>query len=170
MANLLIREGRPAEILLVEDNRGDVLLASRAFRDGQIENHLSVANTAEDALAMLKRDGEHAGRRLPDIILLDLSLPKMSGGDFLEIIKADERLRQIPVIVLSSSSAEQDIAHSYALQASAYVVKPMDIEKFRDVVATIEQFFFLVAVLPDAQASTPSKTAEPNTVEPKNVA
>jgi CheY-like chemotaxis protein len=149
MSNLLIREGRPAEILLVEDNRGDVLLASRAFRDGQIENHLNVAGTAEEALAILKRQGEYAGRRLPDIILLDLSLPKMSGRDFLEIIKADERLRQIPVVVLSSSGAEQDIVRSYDLQASAYVIKPIDLDKFHDVVATIEQFFFLLAVLPD---------------------
>ena len=152
MANLLIREGRPAEILLVEDNRGDVLLASRAFRDAQIENHLNVANTAEDALAMLRRQGEHALPRLPDIILLDLTLPKMSGRDFLEIVKADERLRQIPVIVLSSSSAEQDIVRSYDLQASAYVVKPIDLDKFRDVVTTIEQFFFLLAVLPDTSS------------------
>ena len=153
MANLLIREGRPAEILLVEDNRGDVILASRAFRDAQIENHLNVANTAEDALAMLKRQGEHAHLRLPDIILLDLTLPKMSGRDLLEIIKADERLRQIPVIVLSSSNAEQDIVRSYDLQASAYVVKPIDIDKFRDVVTTIEQFFFLLAVLPDTSGA-----------------
>jgi CheY-like chemotaxis protein len=152
MANLLIREGRPAEILLVEDNRGDVLLASRAFRDGQIENHLNIATTAEEALQVLRREGEYADRRLPDIILLDLSLPKMSGRDLLEIIKADERLRQIPVVVLSSSSAEQDIARSYDLHASAYVVKPIDLDKFRDVVTTIEQFFFLLAVLPGNSA------------------
>jgi CheY-like chemotaxis protein len=152
MSNLLIREGRPAEILLVEDNRGDVLLASRAFRDGQIENHLNVANSAEDALRMLRREGEYAARRLPDIILLDLSLPGMSGRDLLEILKADERLRQIPVVVLSSSSAEQDIVRSYDLHASAYVVKPIDLNKFREVVATIEQFFFLLAVLPDTSA------------------
>ena len=152
MANLLIREGRPAEILLVEDNRGDVLLASRAFRDGQIENHLNIATTAEEALQVLRRQGEYADRRLPDIILLDLSLPRMSGRDLLEIIKADEGLRQIPVVVLSSSNADQDIARSYDLHASAYVVKPIDLDKFRDVVATIEQFFFLLAVLPDSSA------------------
>ena len=152
MANLLIREGRPAEILLVEDNRGDVLLASRAFRDGQIENRLNVASSAEEALRMLRREGEHAERRLPDIILLDLSLPGISGRDLLEILKADEGLRQIPVVVLSSSNAEQDIARSYDLHASAYVVKPIDLDKFRDVVATIEQFFFLLAVLPDTSA------------------
>jgi len=152
MSNLLIREGRPAEILLVEDNRGDVLLASRAFRDGQIENHLNVANSAEEALKMLRREGPYAGRRLPDIVLLDLSLPRMSGRDLLEIVKADERLRQIPVVVLSSSSAEQDIVRSYDLHASAYVVKPIDLDKFRDVVSTIEQFFFLLAVLPDTGA------------------
>jgi len=152
MANLLIREGRPAEILLVEDNRGDVLLASRAFRDGQIENHLNIATSAEEALQVLRREGEYAGRRLPDIVLLDLGLPRMSGRDLLEIVKADEGLRQIPVVVLSSSNAEQDIARSYDLHASAYVVKPIDLDKFRDVVTTIEQFFFLLAVLPDSSA------------------
>ncbi len=152
MSNLLIREGRPAEILLVEDNRGDVLLASRAFRDGQIENHLNIATSAEEALQVLRREGEYAGRRLPDIVLLDLGLPRMSGRDLLEIIKADEGLRQIPVVVLSSSNAEQDIARSYDLHASAYVVKPIDLDKFRAVVTTIEQFFFLLAVLPDNSA------------------
>ncbi len=148
MGNLLIREGRPAEILLVEDNRGDALLASRAFADAQIENRLNVANTAEDGLARLRGEGEHAGKRLPDIILLDLSLPKMDGRQFLEIVKANDKWRHIPVIVLSGSNADQDVAKSYDLHASAYVVKPINLDKFREVVTTIEQFFFLLAVLP----------------------
>ncbi|MGZ3298209.1 MAG: response regulator [Asticcacaulis sp.] len=149
MTNLLIREGRPAEIMLVEDNPGDVLLATRAFRDGEIENRLTIATSGEEALTILRREGEHAGRRLPDLILLDLTLPGISGRDLLEIIKADPALRHIPVVVLSGSVAEQDIARSYNLHASAYVVKPMDIDKFRHMVTTIEQFFFLLAVLAD---------------------
>lgn len=148
MSNLLIREGRPAEILLVEDNRSDAMLASRAFADAQIENRFNIAHSAEDALAVLRGEGPHAGRRLPDIILLDLNLPKMDGRQFLEIVKADGKLRHIPVIVLSGSNAEQDVAKSYDLHASAFVVKPMDLNKFREVVTTIEQFFFLLAVLP----------------------
>ncbi len=153
MANLLIREGRPAEIMLIEDNRGDALLASRAFHEAQIENNLTVARTGEEALAMLRREGEHAALRTPDIILLDLNLPGLNGDAVLTAIKADERLRHIPVIVLSSSSSEADIARSYDLHASAYVVKPIDLKKFREVVTTIQQFFFLVAVLPAADAA-----------------
>lgn len=152
MSNLLIREGRPAEILLVEDNRGDVLLASRAFRDAQIENHLTVAGTAEQALEILRGEGDHAGRTLPDMILLDLNLPRMSGHDFLAIVKADERFRSIPVIILSSSDAETDIKGSYGQHANAYIVKPMDLEKFKTVVASIEQFFFMLVLLPGHDA------------------
>ena len=150
MANLLIREGRAAEILLVEDNRGDAILASRAFKDAKIENHLHVVDTAEKALLVLRREGDYETIRPPDLILLDLNLPKMSGKELLAIIKSDDKTRHIPVIVLSSSSAEQDIAKSYNLHASAYIVKPLDLETFREVVASIEQFFFLLAVLPDA--------------------
>ncbi|MGN6209796.1 response regulator [Asticcacaulis sp.] len=148
MANLLIREGRPAEIMLVEDNRGDALLAARAFRQAEIENNLTVAETGEKALAMLRREGEHAGLSLPDIILLDLNLPMMSGKDVLAEIKTDNVLRHIPVIILSSSSAPPDIAGSYGLHANAYIVKPFNLENFSDVVRSIEQFFFVLAVLP----------------------
>ena len=155
MSNLLIREGRTAEILLVEDNSGDAKLASMAFKDAKIDNHLVIARTGEEALDILKGEGEHAGAftsvgKLPDIILLDHNLPKMSGRDVLESIKADPRLMHIPVIILSGSQDEHDIAKSYNLHATAYIIKPLDLEKFRDVVSTIEQFFFFLAVLPDA--------------------
>ena len=152
MSNLLIREGRPAEILLVEDNRGDVLLASRAFRDAQIENRLTVVGTAEQALEILRGEGDYAGRSLPDMILLDLNLPRMSGHDFLAIVKADERFRSIPVIILSSSDAEMDIKDSYGQHANAYIVKPVDLAKFKAVVASIEQFFFMLVLLPGHDA------------------
>jgi len=148
MGNLLIREGRAAEIMLVEDNRGDALLASRAFQRAEVENRLTVADTGEVALAMLKREGPYARMPRPDIILLDLNLPMMSGKDVLASIKGDENLRSIPVIVLSSSDAETDIADCYERHASAYIVKPISLEKFADVVSTIEQFFFMLVVLP----------------------
>ncbi len=144
-SNLLIREGRTAEIMLVEDNRGDVLLAGMAFRDAKLGNHLTVASTGEEALAILADET----KRLPDIILLDLTLPKMNGREVLAAIKTDARLMHIPVIILSASQDEQDIAKSYNLHATAYIIKPLDLDKFKDVVATIEQFFFFLAVLPD---------------------
>jgi len=152
MVNLLIREGRPAEIMLIEDNRGDALLAGRAFRQAEIENNLTVAETGEKALAILKgalsREGEYANYRLPDIILLDLNLPMMSGREVLAAIKGDEGLCHIPVIILSSSSAPPDISGSYGLHANAYIVKPLNLENFSEVVHSIEQFFFMLAVLP----------------------
>jgi CheY-like chemotaxis protein len=150
MANLLIREGRAAEIMLVEDNRGDALLAARAFRQAEIENNLTVAETGEKALAMLRREGEYASMRLPDLILLDLNLPMMSGKDVLVAIKSDDALGHIPFIILSSSSAPPYISGSYGLHANAYIVKPLNLENFSDVVHSIEQFFFMLAVLPAA--------------------
>lgn len=154
-SNLLIREGRTAEILLIEDNRGDAQLASMAFKDARIDNHLTVAATGEDAMDIL----HDRTRRLPDIILLDLNLPKMSGRDVLAAIKEDPRLMHLPVIVLSASESEQDISGSYQLHATAYVVKPLTLDKFRDVVSTIEQFFFFLAVLPDASYASASSNA-----------
>jgi len=148
MLNLLIREGRPAEIMLVEDNRGDAMLATRAFRDAGIDNRMTVAGTGEKALAMLRRQDEYKDFRLPDIILLDLNLPGIGGQDVLRAIKDDETLKTIPVVVLSSSEAEADIARAYDQHANAYVVKPVSIAKFREVAASIEQFFFMLAVLP----------------------
>lgn len=154
-SNLLIREGRTAEILLVEDNRGDAQLASMAFREAKIENHLTVAATGEEALELLR----DPTRRAPDLVLLDLNLPKLSGRDVLVAIKEDARLMHIPVIVLSASENEQDIARSYDLHATAYIVKPLTLDKFRDVVSTIEQFFFFLAVLPDATYATATSNA-----------
>jgi len=154
-STLLIREGRTAEILLVEDSRGDAQLASLAFKDARIENHLTVAATGEEALELLR----DPTRRLPDIILLDLNLPRMSGREVLAAIKEDERLMHLPVIVLSSSQSEQDISGSYNLHATAYIVKPLTLEKFRDIVSTIEQFFFFLAVLPDASYASASSNA-----------
>lgn len=154
-STMLIREGRTAEILLVEDNRGDAQLALMAFREARVENHLTVAATGEEAMDLLR----DRTRQLPDIILLDLNLPRMSGREVLTAIKQDPRLMHLPVIVMSASENEQDISGSYQLHATAYVVKPLTLEKFRDVVSTIEQFFFFLAVLPDASYATASSNA-----------
>lgn len=145
MSSLLMHRSRPAEILLVEDNRGDVLLTRKAFQSAQIENRVSVAESGEAALERLRDEAQ----ALPDLILLDLNLPRMSGRDVLGEIKTDERLRHIPVIILSSSAAEQDIARSYALHANAYVVKPVDLDSFRAAISTIEQFFLFLIELPE---------------------
>jgi len=148
MEKKLIGEGRAAEILLVDDNRGDALLASHAFREARVATNLTVAPTGEVALAILAGEGEHHGRRLPDLVMLDLGLPKMSGVDVLSHIKTDQRFRHIPVIVMSNSGAGHNILKSYQLYANAYVIKPVDLAKFREAISLIEQFFFLLACVP----------------------
>ena len=142
MTDQITLEGRNAEILLVEDNLGDELLALRAFKNARIANNFTVAGSAEEAWAMLKQEDAYAGQRLPDVILLDLNLPKMSGRRLLQLIKTDAGLKHIPVIVMTSSEAVIDVKSCHDLQASAYIVKPMDLDAFRDVVERIEQLCF----------------------------
>ena len=144
---------RPAEILLIEDNHGDVILARRAFRDSRTANNLHIAVSGEEALALLRPAGGEGRAYAPDLILLDLNLPKLSGREVLRMIKEDPNLRYIPVVVLSSSRAAQDVVQSYHLHANGYVVKPADLEQFREIVGKLEQFWFEVAVLPDAAAA-----------------
>ena len=117
----------PINILLVEDNPGDVRLTVEALREGKVHNHLSVARDGVEALAFLRQQGEFADAPRPDVILLDLNLPKKDGREVLAEIKADERLRRIPVVVLTTSKAEEDILRSYALHANCYVTKPVDL-------------------------------------------
>lgn len=138
----------PVEILLVEDNPGDVRLTQEALREGKILHRLQVAADGAEALAMLRRQGEHAGAPRPDIVLLDLNLPGKSGREVLAEIKADEELRRIPVVILSSSAAEQDILKAYELQANCYITKPMNVEQLVRVVKAIEHFWFSVVKLP----------------------
>lgn len=145
-------KGRPAEILLVEDNYGDVVLAKKAFTEGKLANHITVASDGIAALAMLRKEGAHANVPTPDIILLDLNLPKKSGKEVLAEIKADEKLKHIPVVVLTSSRAELDVVKSYNLHANSYIIKPVNLEQFSEIVKTIEQFWFAVVVLPDEGA------------------
>jgi CheY-like chemotaxis protein len=141
-------EARPIEILLVEDNPGDALLTAEALQDGKIHIHLTVASNGEEALARLRRQGDFASAARPDLILLDLNLPRLSGRELLAEVKADDQLRRIPVVVLTSSQAEQDILASYDLNANCYVSKPVDLEQFIKVVRSIEDFWLTVVKLP----------------------
>ena len=138
----------PIEILLVEDNPGDVELTREALRDGKIHTNLSVVNDGVEALAFLRREGAHAGAPRPDLILLDLNLPKKDGRAVLGDIKQDPALRHIPVVVLTSSQAEQDIVRAYDLHANCYVTKPVDLDQFITIVRSIEQFWFTIVKLP----------------------
>ena len=142
--------GRPAELLLVEDNYGDVLLVREAFLSAKIRNNLAVAGDGEEASSVLRREGAHADKPRPDLILLDLNLPRMDGREVLQAIKADQELQPIPVIVMTSSRAETDILKSYQLSASGYIVKPVDFGRLQEIVAWLESFWFAVVVLPQA--------------------
>ena len=138
----------PIEILLVEDNPGDVRLTQEILRDGNIRNNMSVAKDGVDAVSFLRRTGEYAGAPRPDIILLDLNLPKKDGREVLAEIKADSNLKQIPVLVLTTSSAEQDIVKSYDLHANCYITKPVDLDQFIRVIRSIEDFWLTIVKLP----------------------
>ena len=151
--------GRPAELLLVEDNYGDVLLTRDAFQRARLKNNLTVAGDGEVAMAMLRREGAYALHARPDIILLDLNLPRMDGREVLHAIKTDAELQLIPVIVLTSSKSEIDVLKSYQLNANGYIVKPVSFEGLREVVASIEAFWFTVVVLPTQPALGPARAA-----------
>jgi CheY-like chemotaxis protein len=139
--------GRAAELLLVEDNYGDVLLAREAFRSAKIRNNLTVAGDGEEALGVLRQEGAHGDKPRPDLILLDLNLPRMDGREVLQAIKADPGLQMIPVIVMTSSKAEIDVLKSYQLSANGYIVKPVDFGRLQEIVASLESFWFTVVVL-----------------------
>ncbi len=143
----ITNKGRPAEILLVEDNHGDVLLTKKAFKNGKVANNITVAANGIEALQALRHEGKFASTPTPDIVLLDLNLPQKSGRDVLAEIKADENLKHIPVVVLTSSKAELDVVKSYNLHANSYIVKPVNLEKFAEIVQTIENFWFHIVVL-----------------------
>ncbi len=138
----------PVEILLAEDNPGDVKLTRKALEKGKLVNNLHVVNDGVEAMAFLRREGEHADEPRPDLILLDLNMPRMDGQEVLAEIKEDEQLRRIPVVVLTSSDAEEDIVKSYELHANAYLTKPVDFDGFLEVVQTLEDFWLEVVRLP----------------------
>jgi CheY-like chemotaxis protein len=144
--------GKAVEILLVEDNPGDVRLTLEALHEGKVKNNLVVARDGEEALAVLRRQGAHAGAPRPDLILLDLNLPKKDGREVLAEIKADPDLKCIPVVVLTTSKSEEDVLRSYQLNANCYVTKPVDLEQFIHVVRAIEDFWLTLVVLPHVDA------------------
>ncbi|MEX1182053.1 MAG: response regulator [Gemmatimonadota bacterium] len=140
--------GTPIEILLVEDNPGDVRLTREALREARVRNRLHVAADGVEALAFLRRTGRHTSVARPDLVLLDLNLPRKNGREVLEEIKGDAALSQIPVVILTTSQAEQDIMESYRLRANAYVAKPVDLDQFMKVIRSIEQFWLEIVRLP----------------------
>lgn len=140
--------GDPIEILLVEDNPGDVRLCTEAFKDGKVLNNMHVAEDGEVAMAFLRKEGQYADAPTPDVILLDLNLPKKDGREVLEEVKQDERLRRIPVVVITTSDAEQDIIRSYDLHANCFITKPVDFDQFIKIVRSIENFWLTVVRLP----------------------
>ena len=136
------------EILLVEDNPGDVRLTLEALKAGKIYNKVNVLTDGEQAVAYLKRKNGFAERPLPDLILLDLNLPRLSGREVLEIIKDDDELKHIPVIILTTSKAEDDILKSYQHHANCYITKPVDFEQFLIVIKKLEDFWFSIVKIP----------------------
>jgi two-component system, chemotaxis family, response regulator Rcp1 len=140
--------GRPLEVLLVEDNPGDVRLTVEGLKEGKLRNNLHVARDGVEAMAFLNRAGEYGGAVRPDLILLDLNLPRMDGREVLAAIKSDASLKMIPVVILTTSRAEQDVLRSYELQANCYITKPVDLEQFITVVKAIEGFWFTIVTLP----------------------
>ena len=141
-------EHRIIDVLLVEDDPGDVLMTREAFEDHKLANTLHVVSDGVEAMAFLRKEGEHADAPTPDLILLDLNLPRMDGREVLAAIKEDAALRSIPVVVLTTSEAEEDVLKSYSLHANAYVAKPVDFERFISVVQKIDDFFVSVVKLP----------------------
>jgi CheY-like chemotaxis protein len=140
--------GRQIEVLLVEDDPGDVLMTKEAFEDYKLSNQLHVVNDGAEAMEFLRRRGDHADAPRPDLVLLDLNLPRMDGREVLQAIKSDPELSSIPVVVLTTSEAEEDVLRSYSLHANAYVTKPVDFERFIQVVRQIDEFFVTVVRLP----------------------
>jgi CheY-like chemotaxis protein len=140
--------GRPIEVLLIEDDPGDVLITREAFEHHKVHNTLRVARDGQEGLDYLYQRGSHEGATRPDLILLDLNLPKYNGHQLLEKIKSDPDLRLIPVVVLTTSAAEEDILRSYRLHANVYVTKPVGFEQFMNVIRQIDEFFVQVVCLP----------------------
>ena len=140
--------GRPVEILLIEDNPADVRLTEENFEESKICNNLHVVVDGVEAMAFLRREGNYVNAVRPDLILLDLNLPKKNGHEVLMEIKADNELKSIPVVILTVSKADEDILNAYNLHANCYITKPLDLEQFTKVVKSIEEFWFSIVKLP----------------------
>jgi chemotaxis family two-component system response regulator Rcp1 len=140
--------GDPIEILLVEDNPGDVRLTREALRDGKIYNNLYVVRDGVEAMAFLHKTGQYVRAPRPDLILLDLNLPRKDGHEVLAEVKTDESLRRIPVVILTTSQAEEDIIKTYDLHVNCYITKPVDLDQFVKIVKSIEDFWLTIVKLP----------------------
>jgi len=143
-----MRESKPIEILLVEDNAGDARLAREALRDAKVRNNLTWLSDGEEALAFLRRKGKYSHAPRPDLILLDLNLPRKDGREVLTEIKSDDKFKRIPVVILTTSQADEDVLRAYHLNANCYIPKPVDLERFLTVVKTIEEFWLTIVKLP----------------------
>lgn len=139
---------REVEFLLAEDNPGDVRLTQEALRESKIRNNLNVVTDGMEAIAFLRRQGKYANAPTPDVVLLDLNLPKMDGREVLAEIKSDPLLKRIPVVIITSSEAEKDILRTYDLHANCYVSKPVDLDQFIKVIQAIENFWLTIVKLP----------------------
>jgi len=146
--SLNMADGTPVEILLVEDNPGDVRLTLEIFKEGKLANKIITVEDGVEAMAYLRREGKYANALRPGLILLDLNLPRMDGRAVLEEIKCDKSLKAIPIIILTTSAAEEDVFRSYNLHANCYITKPVDLIQFTKVVRTIESFWLTVVKLP----------------------
>lgn len=136
------------EILLVEDNPGDIVLTQEALREGKIRNRLSIAKDGVEAMAFLRREGEFADAPRPDLILLDLNMPRKNGSEVLREVKSDPELKTIPVVILTTSDAEQDVLKAYQFNANCYITKPVEFDRFVKVVQTIDEFWLSIVQLP----------------------
>lgn len=139
---------RPVEILLVEDNPGDIRLVSEALKEGPVENHFQYVMNGEEALEFLFKKGKHKDAVTPDLVILDLNIPIISGREILERVKSADQTKHIPFVVLSSSEAEQDILSSYKLHANCYITKPIEMHNYFSVIHNIERFWLTIAKLP----------------------
>jgi CheY-like chemotaxis protein len=145
---MLAEAVRPIEVLLVEDDEGDVLMTREALEEGKVLNRLNVVGDGVEAINYLRRTANHRRATRPDLILLDLNLPKIDGRQVLAEVKGDPGLRRIPIVVLTTSEAEEDVLRSYDLHANAYVTKPVDFDRFVEVIRQIDEFFISVVRLP----------------------
>ena len=144
----MIKRNRPVNILLIEDNPGDVRLTQEAFKEGNMAIELEVVMDGVEAIKYLRKESPYQDKITPDLILLDLNLPKRDGREVLQEIKTDDLLKRIPVVVLTTSNAEQDILKSYNLHVNCYINKPVDFDKFFDIIQKIEDFWLSTAILP----------------------
>ena len=140
--------GRPIQILLVEDNPGDVRLTQEALTEGKVRNNMTVATDGVEAMQVLRKEGKFDGAPEPDLVLLDLNMPKKDGREVLEEIKSDDKLKHIPVVILTTSHSEEDVLKSYGLHANCYITKPVELDQFLHVVKSVEQFWLSIVKLP----------------------